>query len=276
MNTDTKTGERDYVLGTHDAEIERLGLQHRVWRRNVLDVWQRVGIDTGHTVIDLGAGPGYATLDLAEVVGSSGKVIAVERSQRFIEILKQRAVQQNISNITTVEADVVNDAIGNHQADYSWTRWLLCFVNDPQAVLKKLHASLKPGGIAVFHEYIDYGTYRLTPDVPAQTRFLEHVVSAWRKGGGEPNIARQLPNMREQTGFEVVDYKPLVFVVSPKSPMWQWPVSFVEVNLKHLADTGQISVETSNALLKEIMAAVNDDQHLFVTPMVLEIVARKR
>ncbi len=33
------TTDRDYVLGTHDEELERLGLQHRVWRpRMVLEI----------------------------------------------------------------------------------------------------------------------------------------------------------------------------------------------------------------------------------------------
>ena len=31
------TAERDYVLGTHDDEVMRLGLQHRVWRPRALD-----------------------------------------------------------------------------------------------------------------------------------------------------------------------------------------------------------------------------------------------
>ena len=57
--------ERDYVLGTHDAEVERLGLQHRVWRERARDAWARAGIAAGQTVIDVGAGPGYAAIDLA-------------------------------------------------------------------------------------------------------------------------------------------------------------------------------------------------------------------
>ena len=44
--------ERDYLLGTHDAEVERLGLQHRVWRPRVLDAWRRAGITVGSTVIE--------------------------------------------------------------------------------------------------------------------------------------------------------------------------------------------------------------------------------
>ena len=33
----------DYLLGTRDDEIERLGLQHRVWRPQVLACWRRAG-----------------------------------------------------------------------------------------------------------------------------------------------------------------------------------------------------------------------------------------
>ena len=55
------TTERDYILGTHDEEVERLGLQHRIWRQHVLDCWQRAGVTIGKRILDVGAGPGYAT-----------------------------------------------------------------------------------------------------------------------------------------------------------------------------------------------------------------------
>src|SRR5438477_215163 len=76
--------DRDYVLGTHDEELARLGLQHRVWRPVVLDCWQRAGVTVDKRVLDVGAGPGYATVDLAEIVGTTGEVIALERSRNFV------------------------------------------------------------------------------------------------------------------------------------------------------------------------------------------------
>ena len=81
----SEPGERDYVLGTHEEEIERLGLQHRVWRPRALDAWARAGFSRGQTLIDVGCGPGHATLDLAEIVGPSGRVVAVDRSRRFLD-----------------------------------------------------------------------------------------------------------------------------------------------------------------------------------------------
>lgn len=80
--------ERDYVLGTHEEELARLGLQHRVWRPVVLDCWQRAGLTAGKRVLDVGAGPGYAAIDLAEIVGSTGEVVALERSQNFVRAME--------------------------------------------------------------------------------------------------------------------------------------------------------------------------------------------
>ena len=79
------TADRDYFLGTHDEELARLGLQHRVWRPTVLECWRRAGIAAGARVLDIGAGPGYAAADLAEIVGPGGAVSAIERSARFID-----------------------------------------------------------------------------------------------------------------------------------------------------------------------------------------------
>ena len=132
--------ERDYLLGTHDAEVERLGLQHRVWRPRVLDAWRRAGITVGSTVIDAGAGPGWASLDLAEIVGQEGRVSALERSARFVDVLNRSAAARGLRNIDASTVDLVTDPLPASGADAFWIRWVLAFVSDPAAVLAKLHA----------------------------------------------------------------------------------------------------------------------------------------
>src|SRR5262245_17883632 len=102
--------DSEYVLGTDAVEIERLGLQHRVWRPYVLDAWRRAGIGPGHTVLDLGCGPGHASLDLAMEVGPTGHVIAIDQSRRFLDHLDGRARAAGLSNIRIVESDL-NDAV---------------------------------------------------------------------------------------------------------------------------------------------------------------------
>src|SRR5437868_14425596 len=103
--------ERDYVLGTHEEELARLGLQHRVWRSVALDCWQRAGITVGKRVLDVGAGPGYAAIDLAEIVGPSGEVVAFERSQNFIRAMETTCHTRSLANVKIHELDVRQDEL---------------------------------------------------------------------------------------------------------------------------------------------------------------------
>src|SRR6476620_11014056 len=97
MDRISRMSEKDYVLGTHDEELVRLGLQHRVWRPMVLDCWQRAGITVGKRVLDLGAGPGYASIDLAEIIGPTGEVVGGERSARVLEAARRDCAERGLS-----------------------------------------------------------------------------------------------------------------------------------------------------------------------------------
>jgi SAM-dependent methyltransferase len=116
--------EASYVLGTQDEEIARLGLQHQVWRSRVLDTWAAAGFTKGQTIVDLGCGPGYATLDLAEIVGASGRVIAIDRSRRFLDALEQSALERGISHIETLEGDAVAARVHRLRRAAAGESWL--------------------------------------------------------------------------------------------------------------------------------------------------------
>src|SRR6266446_6470115 len=158
--------ERDYILGTHDKEISRLGLQHRVWRSVALDCWQKAGITIGSRVLDLGAGPGYAAIDLAEIVGPTGKVVAAERSSNFVRALEERCRARSLSNVEIHELDLMTDNLPQGPYDFSWCRWVASFVSDPALLIRKLASVMPIGSIAIFHEYGHYLTWRFSPRRP--------------------------------------------------------------------------------------------------------------
>ncbi|MFN3389164.1 MAG: methyltransferase domain-containing protein, partial [Allosphingosinicella sp.] len=109
--------EDDYVLGTEAGEIARLGLQHRVWRGRMLDAFRRAGIWPGQTVLDIGAGPGYAAMDLAQAVGPQGRVIALERAGNFLRHLRQEAAAAGLAQIEARAHDVSAAPFGDGIAD---------------------------------------------------------------------------------------------------------------------------------------------------------------
>jgi SAM-dependent methyltransferase len=268
--------ERDYVLGTHDEELERLGLQHRVWRPHVLECWAREGITIGKRVLDVGAGPGYATIDLAEIVGPTGSVTAVERSHNFILAL-QRAVEiRGLTNVRAHELDLMLDPLPSGDFDFSWCRWVAAFTSDPGILVKKLKSALRPGGVAIFHEYGHYETWRFYPGFPSHGTFRDHVVKTWRESGGEPDAARIILSLLKENDFALRSVRPLIFAVSPKHYMWRWAATFVDVYVPRLQEMGRIDQRFANTIRNELAEAERDPDRIMVTPLVLEIVAEKR
>ena len=79
----------EYRFGYSPEEIERLRFQHHVWAEENQRFVSRAGFSKGATLVDLGCGPGYTTLDLAKIVGSRGKVIAIDRDG-------ERSLQSNL------------------------------------------------------------------------------------------------------------------------------------------------------------------------------------
>jgi SAM-dependent methyltransferase len=165
--------ERDYVLGTHDEELARLGLQHRVWRPVVLECWEKAGITEGSRVLDVGAGPGYATVDLAEIVGPTGEVVALERSNKFVHAIEEAVRARALANVKVHELDLMTDDLPKGDYDFSWCRWVLCFVSDPALVIKKIASITRKSGVAIFHEYGHYTTWRFVPRRPSLEEFQE-------------------------------------------------------------------------------------------------------
>jgi SAM-dependent methyltransferase len=267
--------ERDYVLGTHDEEIERLGLQHRVWRPTVLDCWQRAGITVGKRVLDLGAGPGYATVDLAEIIGPSGSVVAVERSTKFIGAMQNTVRARGLTNVKIHELDLVFDDLPSGSFDFSWCRWVIAFVADPALVIKKLAGALAPGGRAIFHEYGHYETWRFVPVLESQEKFREHVIATWRESGGEPDAAAVLPPLLAQNGFHVRSARPHIFCLRPNDFMWQWPVTFIQGYLPRLQEIGRIDQKFADKFRADLAAAQKDPNAFIITPLVVEIVAER-
>ena len=267
--------ERSYYLGTHDQEIRRLGIQHRVWRPHVLDAWRRAGVTTGTSVIDAGAGPGYASLDLAEIVEDEGKVYALERSERFLDALNGAAAARGLENIETHNADLVTDDIPVKGVDAAWIRWVFAFVSDPIAVLQKLSNALRPGGVIVIHEYMDWGTMNWTPRRDALTDFVETTIREWRASGGEPDIAVQLLPMLPKSRLRLVEARPIIHAVKPDNYVWRWPGTFIPNHAHDLAKSGVVSKDWADNVVAEFASAEADPNTVMTTPLVMEIIAER-
>lgn len=267
--------EKDYVLGTHDEELQRLGLQHRVWRSRALDAWRRAGITAGSRVLDLGCGPGYAAIDLAEIVGPKGAVAAVDRSRRFIDALTRQSRARGLDWITTREADLDDGELPPGPFDAAWARWVFLFVRRPRALLANVATALRRGGTFVAHEYFDYSTWRYWPRVPEHEEFVRMLQETWLADGGEPNIGRDLAVWLPEEGFRVRERRTFLDVVPRSDFIWEWARAFIRTGAARLVELGRMTAAQAEELARAYAAREADPRALLVTPAVLEIVAEK-
>ena len=268
--------EKDYVLGTHDEEIARLGLQHAVWRPHATAAWRAAGFTAGHRVLDLGCGPGWGTLDLADIVGPRGQVIAVDRSRRFLGALERAAHARERTWIETHEQDLSTGPLPARDLDGVWARWVFAFVSGSRDLLARAVDALAPGGTIVIHEYVDYRAWRLSPRSAAFEEFVAEVMASWRAGGGEPDVGLDLPGWLEELGAPVRSLVPITGAPRVRDHAWQWPSAFVATGIDRLVELGRIDAAKGRAF-REAYERFAATPHAFqVLPTVLEIIATKR
>ena len=260
----------DYVLGTRDDEVARLGVQHAVWRGEMLQGFRLAGFGAGQTILDVGAGPGFASADLSQLVGPSGRVIALERSPHFAATLRGR----HLANVELREQDINEQEFGTAIADGAWTRWVLAFVADPARTVRHISQALRPGAKAVFHEYADYESWRTMPPSLDHEQFRSQIVKSWRESGGEPDIALQLPELLEAAGLDLVAVRPMIRIVGREDAAWQWPASFIATGSARLAELGYATPEEAQRFATFLDRLPADTR--MITPLVAEIIAVKR
>ena len=65
--------DEDYILGADDEELNRLHLQHEVWLSEAKHGWTLANFKAGQTILDLGSGPGYCSVELSKIIRNKGK-----------------------------------------------------------------------------------------------------------------------------------------------------------------------------------------------------------
>jgi hypothetical protein len=142
-------------------------------------------------------------------------------------------------------------------------------------LVEKLSRVLQKGGIALFHEYAHYLSWRFIPRLPNQERFAAEVQASWEAAGGKADIAMDLPSYLIANGFVIRAAIPRIYCVGPDDFMWQWPASFIGIGLARLKELGRIDDAFVQLVEKEFAQASKNPNSLLITPLVLEIVAEK-
>lgn len=134
--------------------VERAGsLDNRI-RRWLQDPCKILGpyIDEGMTVLDIGCGPGFFTLDMALMVGASGQVVAVDLQEGMLDKLQTKIQGTELEQRISIHQCLKDRISITEKVDFALCFYLLHEVPDQNAFFTELHSILKSEGLALLVE----------------------------------------------------------------------------------------------------------------------------
>lgn len=261
----------EYVLGTDQTELQRLKLQHDLWRDHLIRLWDKANFKSGQSVLELGCGPGFTTEDLAKHLQYRSEVAAVDISNNFLDYLKNK----NISKVTTHKSFIEDLNLPKKDYDAAFCRWLMIFIPDIEKAIIQISKHLKPKAIFAIQEYISYDSFSIAPDAPIMKKVVDAIFKSWMDQGGFPNQGRRLPMVLERNNFTVLEIEPIARVCRPDEPLWQWPNSFFHSFIPRLVQTNYLTAEDQIEFFKTWENLKTIKGAFCATPTVVNIIARK-
>ncbi|MBA3640666.1 MAG: class I SAM-dependent methyltransferase, partial [Acidobacteria bacterium] len=95
----------------------------------------------------VGAGSGYLSRYIAEKVGPEGHVYANELEGKMVAYMNDRAAKEGLKNFTALKGTATSTGFQPESLDAVAVVYALSFFDEREAMLKSIHASLKPGGV---------------------------------------------------------------------------------------------------------------------------------
>jgi len=269
--TESKKHE-DYLLGVNKSEFDRLRFQHSIWSPVTMKLFQRIGVQRGWQCLDVGAGPGFVSFDLRELVGSEGAVTALEPSPFYLQWLKDRAASNHWTNVHCLQGTAETATLPSHSFDLVFVRWVIAFVPDPEQFLIPLFRALKPGGVIAIQDYY-YEGLSLFPHGGPCDEMSSIVRAYYRFGGGDPYVTGRIPPILRAHGLTLTDFTPTCMSGGPSSEIMDWAYQFFEIHIPLMAEKGVLSHDQSLALMADWNAHRKNPDALFFSPLVVDIAA---
>ena len=111
-------------------------------RRYMRPILDRVGIQPGERVLELGPGPGSFTADAARRVGPEGRLTAVDIQPEMISRLERLVREAGLANVETRVAGAYELPLESGSMDRAFLVTVLPEIPDPNRALAELSAPL--------------------------------------------------------------------------------------------------------------------------------------
>ncbi len=117
-------------------------------------IMDALGVKPGMAVADIGAGYGFFTFGLADLVGKEGAVYANEVEAGFLEVIREDCRKKKITNVITVLGEPNDPKLPEGKIDLALMVNVMMYLENPQEFFANLKPCLKPDGIFAIVEWV--------------------------------------------------------------------------------------------------------------------------
>lgn len=240
-----------------DGEGERLATLEALWDPASVARLDAAGVAAGWRCLEVGAGSGSIARWMADRVGDTGHVTAVD-----IDISHLGGLAG--PNLTVVQHDVTNGELPVRGLDLVHARLLLKHLPSRGAVLATLVAALRPGGWLVVED-TDWTAAGVEPSDAAFTVVLRGLRRLMEQAGGVHDYGRTLPNALRTAGLVDIAAEGTALVLPGASPAVDfYRLTFGQVRDRLIA-AGLVDEPTYAAAL----ATLDDPERVALAPTLI-------
>jgi SAM-dependent methyltransferase len=190
---------RTYALGHTAQELRRLSTQAKLIDPITRHFLLEAGVGKGARVLDVGSGAGDVAILAADLVGPTGEVVGSDPAAVAVAAARTRAAARSLSHVSFRDGDPA-DMEFETPFDAIVGRYVLQFIPDPVAALRKLARHVRPGGVIVFHE-LDWDGARSSPIAPTYERCCRWIAQTLERSGAETHMGVKLHSIFVSAGL---------------------------------------------------------------------------
>jgi SAM-dependent methyltransferase len=119
----------------------------------------------GDTVLELGPGIGYFTVEASRMVGPRGTLLCLDLQPEMIGALRRRLDESNVTNTHLTVGDATRLPLADSSVDAAYLVTVLGEIPDRPRALAELRRVLRPGGALSISESLTDPDYQLEDSV---------------------------------------------------------------------------------------------------------------